>query len=261
MPTTLTGLLLFVVLLLPGFAYHVGKERHGGSRQLSAFRETVSIVSASVTSELVILIVTSPIWANVLDVQTVLEEEPVTLTLWGTGLLLLSTLVAYVATWPRTRLGPTAWPLIGKPAKWTASHAPVKWLPDGPIRPYPHPTEQSHWWRLFWDRPSEIAQAHKLKTKPLVRAGCILADGSMVEGTVADFNRAVEDNPDRDLILVAPIRYVPPNGREQTLPSHAACLAARDIKTLLVHYSLEPSSGLSSDAIEPEGSSGERSGS
>lgn len=260
MPTTLTGLLLFVVLLLPGFAYLVGKERHGGSRQLSAFRETVSIVAASVTSELAVLILTTPIWAGILDVETVTEEEPVTLVLWGTGLLLLSTLGAYVSTWPRTRQGPTRWPLVSKPAKWIEGHAPAKWLTDGRHRTYPHPTEQSMWWRLFWDRPSEIAEAHKIKTKPLVRAGCILADGSMVEGTVADFNRAVDDNPDRDLILIAPIKYVPPTGREQTLRSQAACLAARDIKTLLVRYCAESSPVLPLDAGELSGS-GERSGS
>ena len=57
MPTTLTGLLLFVVLLLPGFAYLIGKERHGTERRLSPFRETVAIVAASVTSELIVLVV------------------------------------------------------------------------------------------------------------------------------------------------------------------------------------------------------------
>ncbi|MFG1855996.1 DUF6338 family protein [Actinomadura geliboluensis] len=31
MPTSFTGLLLFVVLLLPGFTYQVGKERSGGT--------------------------------------------------------------------------------------------------------------------------------------------------------------------------------------------------------------------------------------
>lgn len=55
MPTTLTGLLLFVVLLLPGFAYLVGKERNGTERRMSPFRETVAIVAASVTCELVVL--------------------------------------------------------------------------------------------------------------------------------------------------------------------------------------------------------------
>ena len=62
-PTTLTGLLLFVVLLLPGFAYLVGKERHGTERRLSPFRETVAIVAASVTSELFVLIVFAAIRA------------------------------------------------------------------------------------------------------------------------------------------------------------------------------------------------------
>ncbi len=55
MPTTLSSLLIFVVLLLPGFAYLVGKERHGTERHTSPFRETVAIVAASITSELAVL--------------------------------------------------------------------------------------------------------------------------------------------------------------------------------------------------------------
>lgn len=55
MPTTLTGLLIFIVLLLPGFAYLVGKERNGTERRASPFRETAAVVAASITSELVVL--------------------------------------------------------------------------------------------------------------------------------------------------------------------------------------------------------------
>lgn len=50
MPTTLTSLLLFVVLLLPGFVYLTCKERHGTERHISTFRETVTIVTASIMS-------------------------------------------------------------------------------------------------------------------------------------------------------------------------------------------------------------------
>lgn len=57
MPTTLTGLLLFVVALLPGFAYLVGKERHGTERRLSPFRETVAIFSASAISGIIVLVI------------------------------------------------------------------------------------------------------------------------------------------------------------------------------------------------------------
>jgi hypothetical protein len=56
MPTTLSGLFLFVVLLLPGFAYVVGRERHTPGQQLSAFRETAVVIAASVSVELVVLL-------------------------------------------------------------------------------------------------------------------------------------------------------------------------------------------------------------
>jgi hypothetical protein len=55
MPTTLTGLLLFVILLLPGFAYAIGKDRNGVSQGLTPFRETAAVVVASVSAELVVL--------------------------------------------------------------------------------------------------------------------------------------------------------------------------------------------------------------
>ena len=55
MPTTFTGLVLFVVALLPGFAYLVGKERNGTERHASPFRETVAVIAASVVSEIAVL--------------------------------------------------------------------------------------------------------------------------------------------------------------------------------------------------------------
>jgi hypothetical protein len=91
MPTTLTGLLLFVVLLLPGFAYLVGRERHGVERRVSALRETVSIAAASITAELIVLAATAVIWANTVDVADALKQpgdHAATLIPWGVGLLI-----------------------------------------------------------------------------------------------------------------------------------------------------------------------------
>src|ERR1700722_19017522 len=115
MPTTLTGLLLFVVALLPGFAYLVGKERHGTERRLSPFRETVAIVAASVTSELVVLVIFAvirTIWPSITpNVGALLREGGVYLrgssghrghygqfAIWGLSLLTAAVLVAYFAT-------------------------------------------------------------------------------------------------------------------------------------------------------------------
>lgn len=47
MPTTLVGLLLFVVLLAPGFCYVLRKELARGSRTISPFRETVTLAVIS----------------------------------------------------------------------------------------------------------------------------------------------------------------------------------------------------------------------
>ena len=47
-PSTILGLVLFIVLLVPGFAYVLRSERRIPVAQQSAFRETIRIVFASV---------------------------------------------------------------------------------------------------------------------------------------------------------------------------------------------------------------------
>jgi hypothetical protein len=145
MPTTLTGLLLFVVLLLPGFAYLVGKERHGTERSLSPFRETVAIVAASITSEFVVLGVFAAIgalWPTATpNVGALITNAGAymggtsahpghykTVAVWGAALLAAATLGAYLATKPGIRL----W---GERLKLTG--------------PYPHDSTVSAWWILF----------------------------------------------------------------------------------------------------------------
>ncbi|MFD2355366.1 DUF6338 family protein [Nonomuraea ferruginea] len=44
MPTTLSGLLLLVVLLLPGLTYVTVWERRAPNRHVSAFRETSAVI-------------------------------------------------------------------------------------------------------------------------------------------------------------------------------------------------------------------------
>jgi len=54
-PTSLLGLLLFVVLLAPGFAYTLCRERLTAHRPVSAFRETVALVFVGVLCDAVAL--------------------------------------------------------------------------------------------------------------------------------------------------------------------------------------------------------------
>ncbi len=222
MPTTLTGLLLFVVMLLPGFAYLVGKERHGTERRLSPFRETVAIVAASITSELVVLVIFAImriLWPSITpNVGALLREGRVYLTgstghrghygqfaIWGLGLLVAAVLLAYFATKPSIRRR-------------------LEWLTG----PYPHESTVSAWWILFerWARNRNIELA------------CMLDDGSAVRGQFGSFNISADDSPDRDLILQKPLYYRPAGATQETLYDVAAvCCPARRIVALFVQYS------------------------
>lgn len=232
-PTTLTGLVLFLVLLLPGFAYVIGKERHGTGQQPTAFRETAAVVAASFSAELVVLLIFAIVRTigpgltpNVGD----LVRDPVPylrgttdhpghyeqVLIWGAALLLTATALAYVAAKPWARR------FFGE---------------------YPHSSTVSAWWRLFDTWKGDRA----------IHVGCVLADGSYVEGYVASFSTVADDQPDRDLILAAPIRYRP---RGITEPKdyadwQAVSVSASRIITLFTRYENEPPANGAGAAVNP----------
>jgi hypothetical protein len=216
-PTTLTSVLIFIVLLLPGFAYLVGKERHGTERHMSPFRETVAIAAASVTSELATLVLfalVSLAWpSGTPNVSALVRNAsayfPVHYRLvvgWGLGMLVVASVLAYAATVPGIRKG-------------------VRWIPL--LRDYPHDWTVSGWWVAFesWAEGREVV------------LDCVLDDGSCIRGKLGTFNNSADDTPDRELILCSLIFYRPP-GEEKTeeYEAGAACIAARKIVAIFVHY-------------------------
>ena len=191
---TLTGLLLFVVMLLPGFTYLVGKERRGTERHLSTFRETVAIVSASVISEVIVLSIFAVIRAlwpsRTPNVGALLGQGNLYLlgnkshkghyqifAIWALVLLLASMLIAYLATIPRLRR------IGGRLAG-----------------AFPHESAVSSWWILF----------EQWKKARRIEVICILDDGSSIRGQLGSFNTSADDSPDRDLVLTDPLYYIPP---------------------------------------------------
>lgn len=237
MPTTLSSLLIFVVLLLPGFAYLVGKERHGTERHTSPFRETVAIVAASVTSELVLLGLFAAVRAAfpswVPDVGALIRHGGGTYTtshyrsLAVLGLILLgaSTGLAYLVTVPRVRRVFARVPVIGA---------------------YPHDSTVSGWWVLFekWRVIRKTVpgrregKTRKVKVARAVQVGCVLDDGSYVSGWLGSFNNSADDSHDRDLVLRAPIKYRPPTATEpiQYPSASAVGIPASRIVTVFVGY-------------------------
>ena len=214
MPTTLTGLFLFVVLLLPGITYVVVRERSSPERRWSAFRETATVAAVSAIANTTALLLFAIIHQLLPDVTPSLgsfiergsqywEDEYSSIIGWGTGTLGFAVSLAAGAA------------------------AAVR-------NQSPHPSKVSSWWILFDDyarRYSPNGRRSGLRTT----ATCRLIDGAVYRGVVFDYNPAVEETGDRDLILGTPVeRYS--DGQIEKLESQLVCISARQIAALEVEY-------------------------
>lgn len=248
MPTTFTGLLLFVVLLLPGFAYLVGKERVGTERRLSPFRETVSIVAASVISEMFVALVPGIVllWLGVFDRPS---DHYRLLVTCGVVVVVIATALAYLWSVPDVRDAVAAIP--GKISEAEPSWLKLRWLDRFVDTQYPHPSTVSSWWMLF----------ERFREDSTVQVGCLLDDGSYVSGELSSFNPSADEVPDRELVLArgdgVPLLYRPsPHSPAQNFPAGAVCVSARHIVAMFVSY-LDPTIPAGATSGMGAGSAGE----
>lgn len=218
-PSTLLGLLVFAVLLAPGFVYIVIRERRTPERQLSAFRETAELACISLATNGTCLLLfavvrgvapglTPDVGALIRNPQSYLTADYAAVAGWGSGLLLLAMVLAGTAAYAR-------WD------GWIATRMLAR-----VDKPLVSPTV-SAWWLLFNKHPGAR-----------LYVGCVLNDGGYVAGWLHSFSNAASDIPDRDLTLTAPIYYRAP-GRDDgnELPNvGAVSVSARQLGLLLVSY-------------------------
>jgi hypothetical protein len=235
MPTTLSDVFLFVVLLLPGFVYQVGKERKGTERTTSVLRETAAVVVVSVISEFFVLIATSWLWSRHIDVGRLVREPRkywldhfATLAGWGIGLLLGASLAAYLVTLFRGAKVPRWGHRVAKELKWIRLNkrrpifAAARWVWRQIT--YVHPSTMSAWGALFSD-------ARAFETLVDIR----LTDGAWVSGSLMSYSTVGADTPDRDLILGPPIRWRGTKGKNlNNYPVGNVVISARQISAMFV---------------------------
>lgn len=204
-PTSVVGLVLFLILLAPGFAFVLRQERVRSGRTQSAFRETTTVALVSVVANgavlalFAVLRIAFPSWtpdvgAIVRTPQRYAVEHYAQLLGWGIGMLAVATLVAFLAGGRRVR---------------------------------EHESSVSAWTLLFTAHPGAA-----------VFVGCVLDDGSYVAGRLLSFSRAAEDVADRELTLTGPITYrAPEKTGTSVLPDvGATAISARRIVLLNVSY-------------------------
>lgn len=220
-PSGLWQLLLFLVLLTPGAAFVLVKERRGPRQSLTALREVLRIVCASILADALALALfgllrvcapglTPDAGALVREPGRYARGHYLSLLWWGAALLALAVAVAAVASSRELAERATRLPLLRRLA---------------PRRP--HESGVSAWWLAFTEHPE--AEVH---------VGCSLEDGSYLTGRLRSFSTKEEDDADRELILTGPISHRPPGSAVvHELPEvGSVVLSARRITFLTVSY-------------------------
>jgi hypothetical protein len=220
-PSNLLGLLLFVVLLWPGFVYTTIRARRMPERQTTALRETVSIVLISLTALAAVLALfglVRVIWPHrtpsvrslIFAPGTYLRAYYVSVAWWGIAMLTVAVGGAAVVAALLTSTRVARVPVVGKLA-------------------VPHPSTMSAWWLAFneWD-PEEVD----------IHVGCVLDDDSYVSGRLHSYSQTAADVADRELLLAAPIHVRSKGGNAAVEIPNAGLVAvsARHLVTMTVSY-------------------------
>ncbi len=216
-PTTITGILILLVLILPGFVYVSLRERHQPSHRLSVFRETSVVLAATLVSYLLPLALTillAFLWHGFRDqlaaalssVAAVQAAHPFRMIAFGLCWVLLGSVVAAILASKRVS------------GRWTA------------------PRGGSAWWALF--RPKSLIDEGLIEGQDYkVGVTATLDDGSTVTGMLYSWNRDGDDRPDRDLVLQAPLWVQAADSRKvRQLDAELMSFSARSIRDISVKY-------------------------
>ena len=229
MPVTIGGLLLFVVLLTPGFVYLAITETRLPRRQYTALRETGRIVSVSLLANGLVLGVfggirslwptaTPDVGAFVRDPGAYFRENYLEIVVWGAGLLLVSVItaasLAVLTTWSERLLARVE----RQPGPWFYSKIAR--------RRRTRIAQESGWGTAFLRHPERT-----------VYLTLRLVDGTLLYGPLREFNSQIEESDDRSLQLAGPIEMRTPSGNELTsVDADTVIVSADQIKTIFVHY-------------------------
>jgi hypothetical protein len=225
-PSSLVSLVLFVVLLAPGFAYVLRHEKRVPGRPFSVFRETLRVVFVSVAC----LTVTGLLFAGLrwlmptrtpnvrgllLNPSGFAREHHVHLLWWSLALIAFATLIG--AIWGDPRLIEKRQVLL--------SHRALRWVSASTATDI---RVESAWHRIF--------HLYDNDGKGPVQVGVQLDDGSYITGQMWSFNPAFEENQDRELILSAPLTLTTADGAMASIGSQFTIISARRIIRLDVTH-------------------------
>lgn len=207
MPTSLVGVIIFVVLLAPGVVFAAVREAQFPRRTRSPLRETASVVFTSAVTLIVASSVfglvrvvtpkrTPDIGLLVRDSHAFAAGSYLSGLFWGLGVLAFACVLAALA---------------------------ARFSPE-----YPGKISSRSAWVLAFEETR--AEGHS------IYVGCELHDGTYVGGFLRRYSTEPQETVDRELTLEAPITYAPVDGNEVNLEVNMIVVSAREIKFFSVSF-------------------------
>lgn len=230
MPSSFTGLVLFLALLTPGFVYTSARERQRPGQEYSTLRETAFVVTVSVISCTTTLFGYAGLRTLVnfdspqldrlfADSSSYANDHYAELFFWGTGLLLIATSLAF---WVAQPLRPVAMfaRSVGAALKLDS------WTDWGKKQERQSIEHLSAWYVAL----NEFPELRKF-------VGLRLKDGTYIYGAVGHFNAQIDETEDRAIRLVPPLSIRTPSADElEEWDPHSVIIAAGEIKTMSIYY-------------------------
>lgn len=225
-PSTPVGVALLLILVAPGLAYVLRREKAVPTGPRTAFREALQVIFVSVASFTLVgllatlLRVIAPnhtpnVRGLMRDPGPFAREHHVQLAWWAFALIATATLLAWLMADPR---------LIHKQRHWSRRR-PVGWLTGAN---HEEITEVSAWWRIF--------EEYKPAGTGPTCVGVLKDDGSYIQGTLVSFTAGGLDYEKRELILTAPLFHMTADGAQNPLPAQMVLIAGRNITRLDVTH-------------------------
>jgi|ERR1700733_13125000 len=189
MPDTLFSLGVLILLGMPGVIFAIQLENREPAREVSPLRELATVVSVGVVCDALALLlfgIIRGIRPSLTPDVGLMERSGMqyvklhfaSVGWWSIALLLTACSLAYILG----RFSPQIARSISPPAIKSASA----------------------WWAAFHQFPDTY-----------IYVGCVLQDDSYVAGYLKSYSSDVNETPDRDLILCAPITYRPAGSDEE----------------------------------------------
>lgn len=212
MPSSLAGLLIFVMLLVPGFVHHTWRRRTVPLRPDSPLLETANLVTISLVADVTALALFGVArWVRpsaFLDPADFLAaprqffiDHLGAASRTAVGLLFLATLIAWLIA---------------------ARVPPLRWVAT---RFDPAIVDVPAWYEVF----------EALDDK-YVHIGCSMKGGGYISGILAWYSTDTDETDDRSLVLAPPFRRIEADGPVDVSMVGRIVLSARDIEAMEVTY-------------------------